>query len=314
MRNQKVLFNNPGDLLSGRSFNNIILLNLLKAMRKQMKQSIAVIAVLLCCIPALIGSFYFKEDLGISLEETQVQDLSRSGLKIVFYVNLINSSSDDYYLTKYSYRFITGHKEYLQMQVPIEDGIKVTAMENTMIALPVKITYDLLFHTAPELAENEMIQSYIKGDFELFSDRGRRKVIPFAFNGDFPIFNPPEVIIEAIKINDLTIAGSDFDLQVNFINRNGFELLVDRIHFSIRIGGYMINKGSIPGDKSIDKYGEKQFSLNALVNFYDVGRDIYGFFQQSSVECRFSGEMRLNTVWGIINLPFDIKEKAPLVK
>ncbi len=279
-----------------------------------MKQSIAAIAVLLCCIPALIGSYYLKEDIGISLEETQVQDLSRSGLKIVFYVNVINSSSDDYYLTKYSYRFITGHKEYLQMQVPIEDGIKVTAMENTMIALPVKITYDLLFRTAPELAENEMIQCYIKGDFELFSDRGRRKVIPFAFNGDFPIFNPPEVKIEAIKINDLTIAGSDFDLQVNFINRNGFELLVDRIHFSIRIGGYMINKGSIPGDKSIEKYGEKTFVLNALVNFYDVGRDVYGFFQQGSVECRFSGEMRLNTVWGIINVPFDIKEKAPLVK
>ncbi len=279
-----------------------------------MKKTIAVFAVLLSFVPALMGSFYLKEDIGISLEEIQVQDLSRSGLKIVFYVNLINSSSEDYYLTKYSYRFITGRKEYLQMQVPIEEGIKVTAMENTMIALPVKITYDLLFHSAPELTENEMVQCYIQGDFEFFSDRGRRKVIPFAFNGDFPIFNPPEVKIEAIKINDLTIAGSDFDLQVNFINKNGFELLVDRIHYSIRIGGYLIDKGTIPGDKSIEKYGEKSFSLNALVNFYDVGKDIYGFFQQDSVECRFSGEMKLNTVWGIINLPFDIKEKSPLVK
>jgi hypothetical protein len=279
-----------------------------------MKKTIAVFAVLLSFVPALMGSFYLKEDIGISLEEIQVQDLSRSGLKIVFYVNLINSSSEDYYLTKYSYRFITGRKEYLQMQVPIEEGIKVTAMENTMIALPVKITYDLLFHTAPELTENEMVQCYIQGDFEFFSDRGRRKVIPFAFNGDFPIFDPPEVKIEAIKINDLTIAGSDFDLQVNFINKNGFELLVDKIHYSIRIGGYLIDKGTIPGDKSIEKYGEKSFFLNALVNFYDVGKDIYGFFQQDSVECRFSGEMKLNTVWGIINLPFDIKEKSPLVK
>jgi len=309
MRNQKVLFNNQGDLLSGRSFINIILL-----MRAQMKKTMTVFTVLLCFVPALMGSLYLKEDIGISLEEIQVQDLSRSGLKIVFYVNLINSSSEDYYLTKYSYRFITGHKEYLQMQVPIEEGIKVTAMENTMIALPVKVTYDLLFHTAPELAENEMIKCYIKGDFEFFSGRGRRKVLPFDFNGGFPVFNPPEVKIEAIKINDLTIAGSDFDLQVNFTNENGFELLVDRIHYSIRIDGQMINKGTIPGDKSIEKYGEKTFSLNALVNFYDVGRDVYGFFQQDSVECRFSGEMRINTVWGIINLPFDIKEKAPLVK
>jgi hypothetical protein len=45
-----------------------------------------------------------------------------------------------------------------------------------------------------------------------------------------------------------------------------------------------------------------------------VGKDIYGFFQQDSVNCRFSGEIELDTVWGVINFPFDIKEKADIVK
>lgn len=279
-----------------------------------MKRIIVAFIVLGCFIPAIIWSFSLKEDIGVSLEEKQVQDLSRSGLKLVFYVNLVNSSSEDYYLTNYSYRVLTGVKEYLNMQVPIGQGLKVQAMDNTMIALPVKITYDLLFQTAPELKENERVQCYIKGEFEFFSERRRRRVLPFAFDGEFPIFNPPEVEIEAININDLTIAGADFDLQVNFTNKNSFELLVNRIHYSMRIGGYLISKGSIPGDKSIDKNGEKKFSLNGLVNFYEVGKDIYGFFQQNSADCRFSGEIELDTVWGIINFPFDIEEKADIVK
>ena len=267
-----------------------------------------------CFLAGLIGSFYFKEDVSISLEEKQVQDLARSGLNLVFYVNLNNSSNEDYYLTNYSYRFLTGVKEYLNMQVPIGQGLKVPAMDNTMIALPVKITYDLLFQAAPELKQEERVQCTIKGEFEFFSERRRRKIVPFAFEGEFPIFSPPEVKINAINMNDLTIAGADFDLEVNFTNRNNFELLVNRIHYSMRIGGYLIDKGSIPGDKSIDKNGEKKFSLNALVNFYEVGKDIQGFFQQDSVDCRFSGEIELDTVWGIINFPFDIEEKVTIVK
>jgi len=279
-----------------------------------MKKILAVLIVLCLWLPNVIWSLDFKEDIGISLEEKQVQQLSRSGLKIVFYVNLINSSSKDYYLTSYSYRFLTGVKEYLRMQVPLQEGLKVKAMENTMIALPVKITYDLLFQTAPELEQSERVQCTIKGELEFFSERRRRKVLPFVFDGEFPIFKPPEVEVEVIKINDLTIAGADFDIQANFINRNNFELLVNKIHYSIRIGGYLIDKSHIPGDKSIDKNGERQFSLNALVNFYEVGKDIYGFFQQDSVDCRFSGEIELDTVWGVINFPFDIQKKAEIVK
>jgi hypothetical protein len=232
-----------------------------------MKRIMVVLAVLMGFLPNMIGAFYSKEDIGISLEEKQVQDLSRTGLKLVFYVNLINSSSEDYYLTTYSFRFLTGVKEYLRMQVPLEEGLKVTAMDNTMIALPVKITYDLLFQTAPELKENERIQCAIKGEFEFFNERRKRKVLPFAFNGEFPVFSPPEVEIEVIKINDLTIAGADFDLQVNFTNRNNFELLVTRIHYSIRIGGYLISKGSIPGDKSIDKKRTKEIFSERIGEF-----------------------------------------------
>jgi len=279
-----------------------------------MRKIMIVFAALLCFMPSKSGAFSLREDIEISLEEKQVQDISRSGLKLVFYVNFVNSSYKDYYLTQYSYRFFIGHKEYLRMQVPLEQGIKVTAMDSTMIALPVKITYDLLFQTVPEIKENEMVQCYIGGEFEFLSERKRRKVLPFRFNGEFPIFNPPEVFMEALKINDLTIAGTDFDLQVNFINPNNFELLVNKIHYSIRIGGYMMSKGSVPGDKSIEKNGKKKFSLNVLLNFYEVGKDVYGFFQQESVDCRFSGEMELDTVWGIINFPFDIEEKVDIVK
>jgi len=279
-----------------------------------MRKKMIMVTALLIFVSISMLSMSLKEELEISLEEKQVQELSGSGLKLVFYVNFVNSSTEDYYLARYSYRFFTGYKEYLRMDVPLDQGLRVPAMADTMIALPVKITYDLLFHTAPEIEQNEMVQCTIKGEFEFLSQRRRRKTLPFDFNGEFPIFRLPEVKIEAININDLSIAGADFDLQVNFINYNDFELLVNRIHYSVRIDGHMMSTGNIPGDKSIAKHGEKNFSLNALVNFYEVGKDIYGFFQKNFVDCRFSGEIELDTVWGIINSPFDVKENVVIVK
>ncbi len=46
-----------------------------------------------------------KQDIKISLEEKQIQDLSPEGLTMVFYVNLTNASSRTYGLSGYHYRY-----------------------------------------------------------------------------------------------------------------------------------------------------------------------------------------------------------------
>jgi LEA14-like dessication related protein len=253
-----------------------------------------------------------QKNIKLTLAEKQVQDLSPSGLKLVFYVNLSNSSSDTYYLSGYSYQFLVGQDEYVHLSVPLDPGLQVPAVQDTMIAIPVKITYELLFRAVPEFSGKDMIQCFIRGDLGFSDERRERGRIPFSFSGEFPIFKEPQVRLDALNINTLTIGGADLDFEVTFSNPNNFELMVDEITYSVKIGGHAIHQSRIQGDKNIPKRDEKKFFLPTLVNFYDVGKDVYALLQQDNAACSFRGEMKLRTIWGRISLPYDFSDNAPI--
>ncbi len=268
----------------------------------------AAVALSFMLIPAVKANP--QKDIQLTLVEKQVQDLSSNGLKLVFYVDLTNSSTDTYYLSGYNYQFMIGQNEYLNLSLPLEPGLQVPAMQNTMVAIPVKITYDLLYRAVPEVRGRSMIQCFIRGELGFSDARRERGRIPFSFSGEFPIFKDPEVKLDAVHINTLTIGGADLSFEVTFMNPNDFELMVDAIEYSVKIGGHGINQGRIKGDKNIPKQGEKTFSLPALINFHEVGKDVYALLQQESVNCTFTGEMKLRTIWGLLSLPYEFSDNA----
>lgn len=255
----------------------------------------------------LLTSFSLSQglkDIKISLEEKQIKDLSPSGVTLVFYINIKNSSSKPYFLSRYHYRFVVNQKEYFRLQTSPEEGIEINAPGKTLIALPVKINYELLFQIADELRQEDKALCYLMGELRFSDGRKDKGGVPFAFSGEFPIFREPDIEFVALKSNDLTIGGADLNFEVKFTNRNGFEMLLDRISYTLKFGGHPINEGTIAGDKSIESHGEKIFSILLLLNFFEVGKDVYSVLQQPSTFCNFSGEIEVRTIWGKIKIPF----------
>ena len=265
-----------------------------------------------CFLPVISASP--QKDITLTLVEKQIQELSPSGCKIVYYVNLSNASSKDYYLSGYKYQFMIGQDEYISLSQPMEPELRIPAVKDTMIAIPVKITYDLLFRSVPEAADKDMIQCFLAGELGFSDGRRERGRIPVSFKGEFPVFKAPSVHLNAIILKTLTVGGADLDFAATFSNPNGFELMVDAITYSVKIGGHEINHGRIKGDKNIPKKGEKKFQLPQLINFYEVGKDVYALLQQESASCSFNGVIKLRTIWGGLEVPFELTEKAPIRK
>jgi LEA14-like dessication related protein len=112
----------------------------------------------------------------------------------------------------------------------------------------------------------------------------------------------------------LTIGGSDLDLEIKLINTNGFELLVQRVSYWIKVGNHTIGDGNIGGDKSIPANGDKTFQIPMLLNFFEVGKDVYAFLQQDTTPCQLSGEIEIQTVWGRLKVPFDMSKDTIINK
>ena len=80
--------------------------------------------VFLLVVSQTVLTFSLEDDIQISLREKQIQELGPSGLKLVFYITIKNSSSKAYYLSGYTYRFVVHQQEYFQMQTSVDEKIK----------------------------------------------------------------------------------------------------------------------------------------------------------------------------------------------
>lgn len=123
---------------------------------------------------------------------------------------------------------MVNQKEYLRLQASPEEGIEINSPGKTLIALPVKITYNLLFQIADELRKEDKASCYLMGELRFSDGRKDRGGVPFAFSGEFPIFKELDIEFVALKSNELTIGGADLNFEVKFTNRNGFSRVILR--------------------------------------------------------------------------------------
>lgn len=274
-----------------------------------LKKRISLWLTLLMTFVSLAFPKSLEKDLSISLNAKRIRDFTVSGLSLVFYVNISNSSSSSYYLSKYDYRFVVNQQEYLRLQTSLSEQIEIGAKGNTLISLPVKITYAHLFEVVKEAEKFNKAQCYLTGGMTFSDGRREKGRLPVAFSGEFPIFKPPEADIVSLEVHAMTIGGADLTFEVSFKNSNVFELLVDRISYRLSLGEKPIGGGEIGGDKNIESLDAKVFSLPLLIEFYDVGKDVYNILHQPSALCRVTGEVVIRTIWGRLEIPFDKSKK-----
>lgn len=253
-----------------------------------------------------------EKDLSFFLKEKRIQQVTSTGLILAFYMNITNSSSKSQYLARYDYRFLVNQKEYLRLETTLPEPIEIKPGESATISLPVKITYSLLFQAIPQVEKEDKANCHLFSSLIFWDERKKEKREPLALSGEFPIFRNPEVEFLPLKIIDLTIGGAEAVFEAKFKNMNNFDLIVSRIRFRLEMGGKLIAEGELGGDKNIGQRGEKILPLPLLLDFFEIGNDIYLLLQQPAVPCRFRGEMEILSAWGELLISFDKSESLPI--
>jgi LEA14-like dessication related protein len=253
-----------------------------------------------------------KDELTLALREKVIKNLSSSGLVMAFHIAVSNASETARDLVRYRYRVRINQIEYLNMTVPLATPLTVPPGRETLVALPVKVSYDNL-RAAIGPVEGQALCDIV-GDMFFRNERGREQKVPFAYSGEFPIFQDPEVDILPLKVIDLTVGGADVVFRPRFKNFNGYELIVDLIEFDLYFAGHQVLAGPIPGDKSLPRTGEKIFSLPFLLDFFEAGEDVREAFAKEAFPCRFTGRIEIASVWGRLNIRFDKTQLLRLEK
>ena len=253
-----------------------------------------------------------RDDVVLTLTEKVIKDLSSSGLVLAFHVLVSNPAAAPRDLVRYRYRVRIDQKEYINTEVALDAPLAVPGGGRTLIALPVKITYELLFKAIGPVEGQALCD--VVGDMFFRAGGPKEQKVGFAYNGEFPIFRDPEVDLLPLDVLDLTVGGADVVFRPRFRNFNGYDLVVETIDYEVFFSGRSVLAGSIPGDKSLPRAGEKSFDLPFLLDFFEAGDDVRAGFAGDEFPCRFSGRIVIASVWGPLVIRFDRAQTLKLQK
>jgi len=255
-----------------------------------------------------------KKNITISLHRKEIREMSPSGLTLVFYLQISNSAPFPYYLNHYDYRVVIQDTDYFSLRTPLEQPILIEKSGDTLISLPVKITYAFLYEIVKGIEGNAKVPCYVTGLLTFSDGKRREEKTPFAFPGEFPIFKGLNIEIQPLELKNLTVGGADFTFSFSCGNQNAFEVVLGNLAYRLTLGGKSISEGVIPGENRVGAQAEKAYSLPVILDFFEVGKELYAVFDQPSADCQFTGEAPAASVWGDFKLIFSRDEKIKIVR
>lgn len=268
-------------------------------------RKISLLLALICVLSGLAASKSLKDDINITLKETRIRDFSMDGLSYVFLVDIANSSSSAYYLSGYDYRFLVNQKEYFRLQRSLDKRIKIEPRKSKLLSFPIKITFAHLFRLVEGIEGEENLEGNWTGTMSFSDAKKDRGRLLFDFSGEFPVVKRLEVKFLPLQLEDLTIGGADTRFEASVVNPNIFDVLIERISYKLYLRNSLISEEAVSGGKTIVSHGEQTFLFPVLINFFEVGQEVYTILQSSSSLCRFTGEIEVKTKWGRVKIPFD---------
>ncbi len=255
-----------------------------------------------------------KFDVKLSLKDKKVSDLSPQGLTLAFHVEMVNTLSTPLYLVRYDYRVVIEQAEFLDLQVGLDEPLRIEPRSGLLVALPVKITYEYLFRAAPGVQPKDQAACLFTGGLTFQDERKKEKRVPLALTADFPIYRGLEVRIQPIAAKDLTVGGADLVFRAALRNPNGFACRIDRVTYKLSLVGVNVAEGTIAQGTGLEGRGEKTFDIPLLLDFFETGKIVYDGLAQPPVAARFSGEAEIGTPWGNFKIPLDKSDKVAVQK
>ncbi|MBN2409916.1 MAG: LEA type 2 family protein [Candidatus Aminicenantes bacterium] len=263
------------------------------------------LGALACCLLAaavIPGAVPSKKKIAISLERKEIREMDGSGLVLVFYLEIANSERAAYSLVEYDYRVVVENTDYFVLRTALEESIPVPGETATRISLPLKITYPDLLERVPAAAAGPKALCYVIGEMVFADSRGRQEKIPFAFSGEFPIFRPIEIEIRPVEVKTITIGGADFTVAYTLRNKNSFEMILGRLTYRLDLDGRTVAEGVVPPGKRIESQGEITLSLPHMLEFFEVGREVFDIMQKPAAAGELAVRSRAESIWGDIEL------------
>ncbi len=159
-------------------------------------------------------------------------------------------------------------------------GNKLAAGKNQSIILPLEIGFADLSKFITNLSDLNALDYVVAGGMSFDIPVVGPLRVPYETKGEIPIPRMPEFSLAGVEQKRLSLTGADLVMSVELDNPNAFDLLVNKLQYSLKLNGHSITSGSLTeqikvaadGKSKVDIPVNLAFGLSSVSAFYDMFR------------------------------------------
>jgi LEA14-like dessication related protein len=133
--------------------------------------------------------------------------------------------------------------------------------------------------------------------------------IPLSTSGEFPAVKIPTIAVKALKVNKVTLAGADMELQLHMNNPNAFDLLLNQFDYEFMVNGKPWAKGMELKQVQVGSKGESAINIPIELDFAQIGFTVYQVLSgEEQLDYSLQGKLNLGSSLPLLQqatLPFN---------
>jgi LEA14-like dessication related protein len=234
----------------------------------------------------------------------RLQDIDLESVTMLFDVELKNPYSVPLPLVNLDYGLASKGKPFLSGEAPLQGT--VPAMGSKTVSLPAKVTYKQLLSVLTDVKLGSVIP--YRADLGLSVDApavGAMR-LPLSKEGELPVPAPPEVQVQEIKWDDLSLDSAGGTVKLSVVNRNAFPVEMAKLAYGLKLGDVEVANTSIARPLAFAADGgagvvEIPLSLSPR----KLGLAVFRMLAGKGSGYTFTGDMNVKTPFGPMDLPVE---------
>lgn len=192
-------------------------------------------------------------------------------------------------------------------------GNKLAAGKSVRVILPLEVEFAELVGFVSNLSDLNSLAYLVAGGmtFDLPAIGPMR--IPYQAKGEIPIPRIPSFKLAGVQQKRLGLTGADLVLSVELDNPNTFDLLVNKLHYSLALNGHSVTSGGLSeqikvaaaGRSKVDIPISLSFGISSARAFYDMLRKGGNINYQLDLNSELASSLPV-----LSKFPFDAKREG----
>jgi LEA14-like dessication related protein len=243
------------------------------------------IVVSACIILLVTGCTTIQKIAGISDPELTVKDVSLQDITfdtatLLFDIDVRNPNNHDARVSGFTYNLSIDDQTVVEGQQ--EDGFVIKKKESSMVHVPITLAYKTIYSTLRDVAEKDEFDYRMLVNMQFDLPVIGKTVIPVKYEDTLPVLRIPEVTVESLKLNSMTLTGADIDLRLNINNPNDIELKLDNLNYTFDVNGQNWVKGITVEPMELGKKKASTLQIPMTLNFITMGKTVYNSLTEST--------------------------------